>query len=1242
MTGNTIPASRTNRRLIALLIAFPALFLLAGIVLIERNQVYLLNDNFRWLLELAALSFVFLEGLGVWYLLRKRRIESQNLQRLNRVYALRINMDDVFDQEETQAGLMQSVCDLLVRAAGFSVCVIAQPERGENTPFTPLILAGNAADLPCALPQDITREAWQTNISIFSTCTRPNAPSYEPTHSELGLRRASAVLPIRLNGQIFAVLGVYHAEAKSCDVLMRQFLQETVHDMSRHLLAIDIKQRNAELNAELMRMQSYHQGLFDQNAASMVIVDSTRQIRDVNPAFCNLTGHARSALIGESTAIFLPDARSFKRMGDYCEQAFTTNEPIQPKEIVIVDRQGKKHPVQLMGNRVTLQDQSMGVIWSWLDLTAVNEAKAALDHQATHDLLTGLPNRLALQRHLESAIKRSNQSVRGMAVGFADLDGFKAVNDQWGHAAGDELLRLLSDRWHQVMRSGDLVARLGGDEFVFVFENLSVENPADHLSHILTRIEQCVHNPVLLNAGNEVRVGISMGIALYPEHGADEDTLLRVADMAMYQSKHQKIDRKHWWQIGVDQDQDESAPTGELNPFGVEAKDLLIEYRPTIEAVITQFVDEFYSILNQEVESKSILSTLDSKELEHLKQKQAEHLRFLLEPDTTELAIIASGTKIGQIHALVGLNNTLLLRSLSYYESLLERQLEPVISTLRERFTISAIISRRIMLDIHAEMDAQNATQSAYTTFSTHPLQTAEVRYTDLLSQELDLLAQLPGMVAVALFRPNTKGQLIATQIAGKQGEHLADLLRQPEFEISIDANLPHGQRKSAVAWRERRILSSPAYARDSLYPHWREAINRLGIRSHLAIPVLDFNRHPQAVLCLYGGFPNQFESSYMRQFADALQYRFGEIQARSTSQHVPTVTLEESRVWLTALFTGGLRMYVQPILNLTKGCVTKVEALARLQLPDGRILSPGQFLPLLGDTELNRLFVMGLNIALEHRANWAASGIEMEISVNLPTQALQEPDCVQWVAKALAKRNTPASALTLELLETGVISEGGMGRTLTELRQMGVQLAMDDLGSGYSSLLRLAELPFDYLKIDQGIMQRVHQAPLDIFSVISAIAQMGENFERSIIAEGLEDFGMLEAVAILGAEFGQGYCIAKPMPANTLTHWLEAFDFPIDPQGDIRTALGALAYFWLSTRNGRHHRQINVSSCRLHSYLVSQNLPKDSAPMRWHRLTHDEDSVEAIAAMLHLKNWLSEQAQTERAVVCPEGFVFH
>ncbi len=210
------------------------------------------------------------------------------------------------------------------------------------------------------------------------------------------------------------------------------------------------------------------------------------------------------------------------------------------------------------------------------------------------------------------------------------------------------------------------------------------------------------------------------------------------------------------------------------------------------------------------------------------------------------------------------------------------------------------------------------------------------------------------------------------------------------------------------------------------------------------------------------------------------------------------------------------------------------------------------------------------------------------------------------------------------------------MGQTLTSLRQMGVQLAMDDLGSGYSSLLRLAEFPFDYLKIDQGIIKRVHQAPLDIFSVISAITHMGENFERTIVAEGLEDFGMLEAAAILGAEFGQGYCIAKPMPAEALLDWLEDFVFPIDPKGNIRTALGALAYFWLSTRNGRHHRQIHVTSCRLHSYLLTQNLHDDSDPMRWHRLTHDEDSVEAIAAMLHLKNWLSEQAQTERAVNCP------
>lgn len=728
-----------------------------------------------------------------------------------------------------------------------------------------------------------------------------------------------------------------------------------------------------------------------------------------------------------------------------------------------------------------------------------------------------------------------------------------------------------------------------------------------------------------------------MGVAIYPRHAQGEDALLRVADMAMYQSKNHKKDRRHWWQIGLDSHAQETAPH-EVDPFGTEAQDLLREYRPNVETVIEQFVDAFYIELSQDVASQEILDSLNVAELQQLKQKQAEHLQFMLDPDATKTAIVARATHTGKVHALVGLSNSLLLHALSSYEDLLQRQIAPVIPTLRERFTLGTIIKRRILLDINTEMDAQNATQAAYIGLSSAPLPAWNSLTADIIAHEMNTLADLPGILAAAVMRPDPIGMFLVIQATGKQGERLAQLLSQTGFEISIDHNHPRGRSTTAAAWRERLIISAPSIAVDPRYQPWQNEVAQMGIRAHLAIPILDSARNPQVVICLYGSFPNQFESPVMRQFAEALQHRFGEIQARASSQNTAAVSLEQSREWLQSLFTGGLRMFMQPILNLSQGQITKVEALARIQLPDGKILTPNYFLPLLGDSELNRLFVMGLEYTLSYRAHWLAEGIAMNVSVNLPTQALLEPDCVRWVLTALQRHQTPASALTLELLETGAATEGIKSHTLNDLRQIGIHLAMDDLGSGYSSLLRLAELPFDLLKIDRGIMTRMHQSPLEIFGVIRAITQMGKSFEEQIVAEGLEDFGMVEAAALLGVDFAQGYCIAKPMPADDLMNWLRQFVSPFAHLGEIHTALGALAYFWINTRNGEQHRQIDASTCRLTAYLQRQNLGADSDPFKWHQLSHGNDSSAALQAMLYLKNWLLERAQTERFIECPNS----
>ena len=179
------------------------------------------------------------------------------------------------------------------------------------------------------------------------------------------------------------------------------------------------------------------------------------------------------------------------------------------------------------------------------------DLKQSLQHErskqsylARHDALTGLPNRLAYTEQLPRALARARRHKSLLAVGIMDLDDFKPVNDTWGHAAGDEILQELGRRLSEAVRETDLVARLGGDEFAFLLEGLS---QPDCLPRALARIHAAVEAPFVLSGGRSVRVGLSLGVTLYPYDDAEADTLLSHADTALYEIKAVKGARADWW-----------------------------------------------------------------------------------------------------------------------------------------------------------------------------------------------------------------------------------------------------------------------------------------------------------------------------------------------------------------------------------------------------------------------------------------------------------------------------------------------------------------------------------------------------------------------------------------------------------------------------------------------------------------------------------------------------------------------
>ena len=188
--------------------------------------------------------------------------------------------------------------------------------------------------------------------------------------------------------------------------------------------------------------------------------------------------------------------------------------------------------------KLPLHDEAggvVGLVGITREINEIRQTEVALQHLATHDTLTDLPNRFLMVDRLGQLLARAKRSDTEFAVLFMDIDGFKGVNDSYGHEVGDMLLRDVAERLAKNVRQSDTVARIGGDEFVIILERVHKVAEADVVAD---KVRRALAAPFALR-NHEINVTVSIGISFYPENGADADTLLRAADYAMYLAKRE-------------------------------------------------------------------------------------------------------------------------------------------------------------------------------------------------------------------------------------------------------------------------------------------------------------------------------------------------------------------------------------------------------------------------------------------------------------------------------------------------------------------------------------------------------------------------------------------------------------------------------------------------------------------------------------------------------------------------------
>jgi diguanylate cyclase (GGDEF)-like protein/PAS domain S-box-containing protein len=236
--------------------------------------------------------------------------------------------------------------------------------------------------------------------------------------------------------------------------------------------------------------------------------------------------------------------------------------------------------------------------------------------------------------------------------------------------------------------------------------------------------------------------------------------------------------------------------------------------------------------------------------------------------------------------------------------------------------------------------------------------------------------------------------------------------------------------------------------------------------------------------------------------------------------------------------------LYYQPKVNMRTGDVIGAEALIRWQHPERGVLPPGLFLPLIADHSLAiEIGEWVLDSAMQQIEDWKAVGLSLPVSVNIDVIQLEQADFIDRLRQQVAAHpGLVASDLELEVLETSALNDfTQVSAVIRACHEMGVGFALDDFGTGYSSLTYLKRLPAGMLKIDQSFVRDMLDDPDDL-AILSGVFGLATSFRRQAIAEGVETVAHGEMLLQLGCELGQGYAIARPMPAEDIPVWLAAW----------------------------------------------------------------------------------------------------
>ena len=618
------------------------------------------------------------------------------------------------------------------------------------------------------------------------------------------------------------------------------------------------------------------------------------------------------------------------------------------------------------------------------------------------------------------------------------------------------------------VRPSDAIGRLGGDEFAVMLAGASADGARGRATEIAAALAE--------------RAPVSLGVALFPDDGTDLETLTRAADTRLYGTRRSRYGREREPEAGNAVYDPAAAAGPSASTFGpVELWRAALDAMPSRGAAAEAGPD-LQSALLDEIDASVLATDMDgtviswNRGAERLYGWSAEeavgaNARDLIVPEDTSAAerLIEELSRDGRWDGELAVRRKDGTNFTAYVRNRL---------VVGKDGVPSAVVG--VAVDITERVAAETA-----------------------LMQSRNYAQAVTECMGEGLFTLNLDGRITYINRAAEQllgaGE---GVLRGCEVGALLAPN-EDGRRRSVEDTPMARALSQKITLRDQ-----EDSFASVGGAIPVAYTATPFHTVEGAQGCVVI-------------FQDVSERKRREDESRRNAE-----TLDVMRRVEEAILSERFVLHAQPIVDLATGRTSRHELLLRMIEPDGRVVSPGEFLPICEQTAM----IGEIDWWVIRRAAMLA-GAGTPVQANISARSVCDPDVLDHIERCLTEHAVPAGNLVLEITETAIVDDEAAAIEFVErLHTLGCGVALDDFGTGYGSLTYLKQMPVDHLKLDIEFVRDVAENDASR-RLIQAVVSLARDFGLETVGEGVEDAETLQVLRELGVDFAQGFYLARPEP---------------------------------------------------------------------------------------------------------------